>query len=333
MTKIASKFARIQELAPSEPPPRCPPKCLSPTAPPRALPMTNSSATTRLQPKTPPRPPIPDVDDEDELEAEIDAEAEPESERNPVPANDDQIDDPIRIYLMQMGEIPLLEPRRKRSRPPSRSNAPAAASATSCWPPTIVLHAAIDMLKSIRDGRTRLDRTIEVSVINIREKKRLIEGPRAEPGDAGPHHGREPQGFRRCDPQGPPDEAAPRGLAAADRPPQPRRAADRGARPADAAPAAGPGEGQARPAADGRTARASSACGRAGRQLADAAGRAEEGALPPDEDHAGKPRARSAAASTASTTWPPSTKRPSGGSRPATCGWWSPSPSATATAA
>ena len=38
--------------------------------------------------------------------------------------------------------------------------------------------------------------------------------------------------------------------------------------------------------------------------LAARAGRAEEGTLPPDEDHAGKPRARSAAASTASAASP-----------------------------
>ena len=37
-----------------------------------------------------------------------------------------------------------------------------------------MLQAAVGLLESIRDGRARLDRTIEVSVINLREKRRLL---------------------------------------------------------------------------------------------------------------------------------------------------------------
>jgi RNA polymerase primary sigma factor len=122
--------------------------------------------------------PAADVDAEadEELEAELDAESEmesdPESEQEPTTGDDDQIDDPIRIYLMQMGEIPLLSRAEeivaakqiKRARRRFRNTMLAT---------DYVLHAAIEMLKAIRDGRTRLDRTMEVSVVNIREKKRL----------------------------------------------------------------------------------------------------------------------------------------------------------------
>jgi len=44
----------------------------------------------------------------------------------------ERIDDPVRMYLTQMGEIPLLtRPRRFSS--PSRSKSPASASARSAW--------------------------------------------------------------------------------------------------------------------------------------------------------------------------------------------------------
>ncbi len=113
------------------------------------------------------------VDDED---ADIDAELEVELETivEKVTGDDDQIDDPIRIYLMQMGEIPLL------TRPEEIHSAMQIKSARRRFRQTMlatdyVLHAAVEMLKNIRDGRARLDRTIEVSVINIREKKRLLK--------------------------------------------------------------------------------------------------------------------------------------------------------------
>ena len=87
---------------------------------------------------------------------------------------DDQIEDPIRIYLMQMGEIPLLSraeelaaaKRIERSRQRFRNSMLATG---------YVLHAAIGLLEQIRDGKLRLDRTIEVSVVNLREKRRLLK--------------------------------------------------------------------------------------------------------------------------------------------------------------
>jgi RNA polymerase primary sigma factor len=113
-----------------------------------------------------------DEDIEADLELELDADLEAGAEK--ATGDDDQIDDPIRIYLMQMGEIPLLTRAEelvaakqiKRARRRFRHIMLAT---------DYVLHSAIDMLKSIRDGRSRLDRTIEVSVINIREKKRLTK--------------------------------------------------------------------------------------------------------------------------------------------------------------
>ena len=121
---------------------------------------------------------VVDAEGDDDLEAELEVETELESdaeaEQEPTTGGDDQIDDPIRIYLMQMGEIPLLSRAEeivaakqiKRARRRFRHIMLAT---------DYVLHAAVEMLKAIRDGRTRLDRTMEVSVVNIREKKRLIK--------------------------------------------------------------------------------------------------------------------------------------------------------------
>lgn len=83
------------------------------------------------------------------------------------------IDDPVRLYLLQMGGIPLLtrdtevssarriEHWRRRFRDALLSN-------------DMVLAGAIDLLERIQAGKVRLDRTIEVSVTNTREKKRAL---------------------------------------------------------------------------------------------------------------------------------------------------------------
>jgi RNA polymerase primary sigma factor len=85
---------------------------------------------------------------------------------------DNQIEDPIRIYLMQMGEIPLLsraeELQTARQIRRSRRRFRYMMLSTD-----YILAAAIEMLRSVHQGRNRLDRTIEVSVINLREKRRL----------------------------------------------------------------------------------------------------------------------------------------------------------------
>ncbi len=84
------------------------------------------------------------------------------------------LDDPVRMYLMQMGRIPLLtrdeeiasaieiEETRERYR-----NAMLATD--------FMLQGAVGLLEQVRDGKLRLDRTIEVSVTNKSEKKRIMQ--------------------------------------------------------------------------------------------------------------------------------------------------------------
>ena len=171
MTKAASKFARTKKSQP-----RFEPK-MSTAARPSKRPLDDEILTddefehedSRLDDRS---DPAVEEDLDGDLELEFDADLESVGEK--LTGDDDQIDDPIRIYLMQMGEIPLL------SRPEEIVAAKQIKRARRRFRHIMlatdyVLHAAIDMLKNIRDGRTRLDRTIEVSVINIREKKRLTK--------------------------------------------------------------------------------------------------------------------------------------------------------------
>ena len=87
---------------------------------------------------------------------------------------DDQIDDPVRIYLMQMGEIPMLSRREERAVAQrivrSRRRFRYCMLATD-----YILHAAMGLLESVRDNKLRLDRTMEVSVVNVGEKSRLLK--------------------------------------------------------------------------------------------------------------------------------------------------------------
>ena len=87
---------------------------------------------------------------------------------------DDQIEDPVRIYLMQMGEIPLLS-RREEISAARRIQRSRKRFRHGLLVTDYVLDAATQLLQQIRDGKLRLDRTIEVSVINLKEKRRLIK--------------------------------------------------------------------------------------------------------------------------------------------------------------
>jgi RNA polymerase primary sigma factor len=84
------------------------------------------------------------------------------------------IDDPIRLYLLQMGGIPLL----------NRETEVSSAREIERWrrlfrntllANDFVLAGAVQLLKRVHAGTLRLDRTIEVSVTNTGEKKRLLK--------------------------------------------------------------------------------------------------------------------------------------------------------------
>ena len=104
-------------------------------------------------------------------------EADEEDEEDPHgddEAGVDATDDPVRMYLMQMGQIPLL----------NRAQEIASAKVIertrlryrhSMLATDYVLQGAVEALERVRDGQLRLDRTIEVSVTNTTEKKRILK--------------------------------------------------------------------------------------------------------------------------------------------------------------
>jgi RNA polymerase primary sigma factor len=112
--------------------------------------------------------PILDEDDVEPTDEELSQEHE-----IPGTGSDDHIDDPVRIYLMQMGEIPLLNRRDEISA--ARRIERSRRMFRHCMLATdFVLQAAVGLLEKVRDGGLRLDRTVEVSVTNLRGKRHIL---------------------------------------------------------------------------------------------------------------------------------------------------------------
>ncbi|MEQ1824562.1 MAG: sigma-70 family RNA polymerase sigma factor [Pirellula sp.] len=85
----------------------------------------------------------------------------------------DATEDPVRMYLMQMGEIPLLTRQQEVSAAKhiemTRTNYRQWMLASD-----FVLQGATKLLEQVRDSKLRLDRTIEVSVTNATEKVAIM---------------------------------------------------------------------------------------------------------------------------------------------------------------
>lgn len=83
-------------------------------------------------------------------------------------------DDPVRMYLMQMGQIPLLtrheEIEYAKHIEKTRGKYRHWMLATD-----FMLQGACKLLEQVRDAKLRLDRTIEVSVTNAAEKKAIMK--------------------------------------------------------------------------------------------------------------------------------------------------------------
>ncbi len=82
-------------------------------------------------------------------------------------------DDPVRMYLMQMGRIPLLS-RSEEIEAAKEIEHTRTLYRHSMLATDFALQGAITILEQVRDGELRLDRTVEVSVTNTAEKKRTL---------------------------------------------------------------------------------------------------------------------------------------------------------------
>jgi RNA polymerase primary sigma factor len=83
------------------------------------------------------------------------------------------IDDPVRVYLMQMGEIPLLN-REQEIAAAKQIEWSRARFRRGVLSTDFVLQGAVALLRKVRDGQLRLDRTVEVSVTDAAEKKQIM---------------------------------------------------------------------------------------------------------------------------------------------------------------
>ena len=115
-------------------------------------------------------PPLVSDNDRDASEPTAD---DLDNEASEPTGGDDQVDDPIRIYLMQMGGIPMLS-RAEEVAAAKRIDRARRRFRRTLLCSDYVLQSALSLLDKVRHGKCRLDRTIEVSVIDLREKNRIM---------------------------------------------------------------------------------------------------------------------------------------------------------------
>ncbi len=85
----------------------------------------------------------------------------------------DNTDDPVRMYLMQMGQIPLLK-RIEEIDAAKEIEQTRTRYRHSMLANDFILQGALHALQQVRDGQLRLDRTIEVSVTNTAAKRDIM---------------------------------------------------------------------------------------------------------------------------------------------------------------
>ena len=109
---------------------------------------------------------------EDELLDEVNG--SPETDQDDGGSAVSHIDDPVRMYLMQMGEIPMLT-RDEEIESAKRIEITRLRFRHTLLCNDYLLIGAIDLLEKVQRGELRLDRTIEISVTNTAEKKRVLQ--------------------------------------------------------------------------------------------------------------------------------------------------------------
>ncbi|TWT80003.1 RNA polymerase sigma factor SigA [Planctomycetes bacterium CA13] len=97
-----------------------------------------------------------------------------ERNRRRTETDTDPTEDPVRMYLMQMGQIPLLTRDQEVS---AAKQIERTRDRYRHWmlATDFMLQGALKLLEQVRDKKLRLDRTIEVSVTNAVEKKAIMK--------------------------------------------------------------------------------------------------------------------------------------------------------------
>jgi len=109
--------------------------------------------------------------DEDTEEEEIDVHAYRKSQVGGAVIS---TEDPVRMYLMQMGEISMLS-REEEVAAAVEIERTQRGYRDAMLASDFMLHGAIQLLQKVHNGELRIDRTIEVSVTNISGKKKIMQ--------------------------------------------------------------------------------------------------------------------------------------------------------------
>ena len=273
------------------------------------------------------------LDDDEEHDPELDLGAE--DLLAGVEDDESWSDDPVRMYLTQMGEIPLLTRQQEVSlaKQIEITRARFRHKVLEC---DYVMQTAVKVLRRVQDGELPFDRTVQVSVTDQLEKHQILGRL--------PHNLRTLETLlkrnrrdynivtsksRRCG-------AAPGGVAAAGAAAAAGRAPGRGAGSAHAADRADDQDAGGVQPPGRRAARANPPVQQPTIPTARPAASSASPGSPSIAAFCGRRRNRPAASASA---WPissrstPSIRRPSEDCRRAICGWSSPSPRSIATAA
>ncbi|MGB9689744.1 sigma-70 family RNA polymerase sigma factor [Thermogutta sp.] len=119
-----------------------------------------------------------DLEDEDELHEEAcraAAEADEEDEEAPLTAEEEESwsDDPVRMYLTQMGEIPLLT-RQQEIALAKKIEITRAKFRRKLMECDYVLQQAVRTFVRVDEGKLPFDRTVQVSVTDHLEKQQIL---------------------------------------------------------------------------------------------------------------------------------------------------------------
>ena len=86
--------------------------------------------------------------------------------------SDSLMDDPIHLYLIQMGETPVMTPKEEMESA-LRIDRTRAVYRRRLFQLDFILCAGVQLLKKVKNGKLRLDRTVDVSVTDAPRKKHL----------------------------------------------------------------------------------------------------------------------------------------------------------------
>lgn len=110
------------------------------------------------------------TDDENQEDENVIGERTSTSQRRS--GTESSMDDPIHLYLIQMGETPIMTPEEEK-RSALRIDKTRSIYRRHLFQLDYILYASVILLENVKRGKLRLDRTVDVSVTDAPRKKHL----------------------------------------------------------------------------------------------------------------------------------------------------------------